>query len=129
MEIIRCMIMGKNGITGFKLGTLKGERIRKKYRYDADGVFLTKLFYGLFTVPTLLYPRGSFDPVLWNDAKPPTVAGRIYSEEEFSDIVEGLAFSMFEFLRNKSSTKESIMLYLLIGIAALLGFMLFAGGV
>lgn len=129
MEIIRCMIMGKNGITGFKLGVLKAGLIRDKYRYVPDGVFLTKMLYGLFTVPTLLYPRGSFDPVLWNGAKPPTVEGKTYSEEQFSDIIEGLAFSMFEFLRDKSSTKENIMLYLLIGIAAMFVFVFFIGGI
>ena len=128
MDVFRCLIVGKNGIASFKLGTLVAGRIRKKYRYDADGVFLTKIFYGLFTVPTLMYPRGSFNPVLWKGVVTPSVDGKQYTEDEFSDIVEGLALSLFEVFRTKSSMKENIMLYLMLGLAAMF-VLFFMGGV
>jgi len=128
MEVVRCMIMGKNGVLSSKLGVVKGDMlIRKKYRYKSNGVFYTRL-YGLFLIPTLLYPQGHFDPVDWSD-RPIRVDGKEYTAEEFSHLIEGVSMSLFELLRSKSSVKEDLVLYLVIGLVLMFVFVLVMGGV
>lgn len=116
---ISTLVVGQDGIGKKRSGVaVMNGLVDGKYKYRSDAVFYMRSF-GVFLKPMLLYDENEIEPIYVRgktDYGKRTIGK---SANEFGLMIEDAAFALYEILRKKSTSNETIMFAMLAGVLAI----------